>query len=65
MTGVLVQCTFANTPVVSPDNKKNPGWRGLEFFQIVALHRCHRGAALPSMNDYLIFWPVFNIIPNK
>ncbi|HFK5720674.1 hypothetical protein L8T19_15610 [Enterobacter bugandensis] len=49
MTGVLVQCTFANTPVVSPDNKK-PRQAGFKVFQIVALHRCHRGAALPSMN---------------
>lgn len=49
MTGVLVQCTFANTPVVSPDNKK-PRLAGFKFFQIVALHCCHRGAALPSMN---------------
>ena len=56
-----MQCTFANTPVVSPDNK-NPGWRGLEFFQIVALHRCHRGAALPSMNglsDFLARFQYF------
>ncbi|SAG02449.1 Uncharacterised protein [Enterobacter hormaechei] len=31
MTGVLVQCTFANTPVVSPDNKK-PRQAGFKVF---------------------------------
>ena len=31
MTGVLVQCTFANTPVVSPDNKK-PRLAGFKVF---------------------------------
>lgn len=31
MTGVLVQCTFANTPVVSPDNKK-PRQAGFQVF---------------------------------
>lgn len=40
---------LANTPVVSPDNKK-PRQAGFKVYQIVALHRCHRGAALPSMN---------------
>lgn len=35
MTGVLMQCTFANTPVVSPKNK-NPDWRGFRYIQIVA-----------------------------
>ncbi len=40
---------LANTPVVSPESK-SPGWRGSRHNQIVASHRCHRGAALPSMN---------------
>lgn len=40
---------LANTPVVSPESK-NPRWRGSRYIQIVAYHRCHRGAALPSMN---------------
>jgi len=31
MTGVLVLCTFANTPVVSPDNKK-PRQAGFQVF---------------------------------
>ncbi|WP_336340818.1 hypothetical protein [Enterobacter cloacae] len=31
MTGVLMQCTFANTPVVSPDNKK-PRLAGFRVF---------------------------------
>lgn len=48
MTGVLVQCTFANTPVVSPESK-SPDWRGSRYFQIVASHCWHRGAALLSM----------------
>lgn len=44
-----MQCIFANTPVVSPESK-NPDWRGSRYIQIVAFIRCHRGAALPSMN---------------
>lgn len=44
-----MQCIFANTPVVSPESK-NPDWRGSHYIQIVAFLRCHRGAALPSMN---------------
>lgn len=31
MTGVLMQCTLANTPVVSPDNKK-PRLAGFRVF---------------------------------
>jgi hypothetical protein len=40
---------LANTPVVSPESK-TPRWRGFRHVQIVASPRCHRGAALPSMN---------------
>lgn len=40
---------LANTPAVSPESK-SPDWRGSRHNQIVASHRCHRGAALPSMN---------------
>lgn len=58
MTGVLVQCTFANTPVVSPQNK-SPDWRGFRYIQIVAFRRCHRGAALPSMNGLSDFLASF------
>ena len=54
MTGVLVQCTFANTPAVSPESK-SPDWRGSRYIQIVAFHCCHRGAALPSMNELCNF----------
>ena len=52
-TGVLMQCIFANTPVVSP--KKTPRVRGLHVNYIVAYRRCHRGAALPSMKQLSIF----------
>lgn len=41
---------LANTPVVSPKSK-SPDWRGSRYVQIVAYVRCHRGAALPSMNE--------------
>lgn len=41
---------LANTPVVSPESK-TPQGRGFRHVQIVASHRCHRGAALPSMNE--------------
>lgn len=41
---------LANTPVVSPESK-TPHGRGFRHVQIVASHRCHRGAALPSMNE--------------
>lgn len=37
MTGVLVQCTFANTPVVSPDNKK-PRQAGFQVFFKLSLY---------------------------
>ncbi len=49
MTGVLCRSTLANTPVVSPESK-SPDKRGFRHIQIVASQRCHRGAALPSMN---------------
>ena len=49
MTGVLMQ-RISRIPLSYRRITKNPGRRGLKFFQIVALHRCHRGAALPSMN---------------
>lgn len=45
MTGVLVQCTFANTPVVSPDNKK-PRQAG---FQVIS--NC-RFTSLPSWRSH-------------
>lgn len=41
---------LVNTPVVSP-KAKTPQGRGFRHVQIVASHRCHRGAALPSMNE--------------
>jgi len=61
MTGVLVQCTFANTPVVSPESK-SPDWRGSRYVQIVAYVRCHRGAALPSMNELSKFLARFQCL---
>ncbi|MDS7752190.1 hypothetical protein PTQ47_02890, partial [Klebsiella michiganensis] len=35
-------------PPITGDSSAH--WRGSRYIQIVASHRCHRGAALPSMN---------------
>lgn len=58
MTGVLMQCTFANTPVVSPESKKplKGASHRIKFF---ASHRCHRGAALLSIFELSKFLVCF------
>jgi len=62
MTGVLMQCIFANTPVVSPESK-NPALAGSSLCSnCVASHRCQCGAALPSMNKLSIFLAHFQTI---
>lgn len=48
MTGVLMQCT-SRIPLSYRRKAKAPR-RGSRHNQIVASHRCHRGAAMPSMN---------------
>jgi hypothetical protein len=52
---------LANTPVVSPKSK-SPDWRGSRYVQIVAYVRCHRGAALPSMNELSKFLARFQCL---
>lgn len=49
MTGVLMQCIFANTPVVSPESK-NPALAGLSNILDCRFLSLPSGAALPSMN---------------
>ena len=49
MTGVLMQ-RISRIPLSYRRKAKTPHWRGSSYIQIVASHRCHRGAALPSMN---------------
>lgn len=51
---------LANTPVVSPESK-SPDWRGSRHNQIVASHRCHRCAALPSINTLAKFLARFQL----
>lgn len=55
---------LANTPVVSPESK-SPDWRGSRHNQIVASHRCHRGAALPSINTLANFLARFQLYQSK
>ena len=50
MTGVLMQ-RISRIPLSYRRKAKTPRWRGFRYIQIVASHRCHRGAALPSMKE--------------
>lgn len=50
VTGVLMQC-ISRIPLSYRRKAKTPQGRGFRYIQIVASHRCHRGAALPSMNE--------------
>ncbi|CDN03754.1 hypothetical protein KPSB59_4230027 [Klebsiella quasipneumoniae subsp. quasipneumoniae] len=50
VTGVLMQC-ISRIPLSYRRKAKTPQGRGFRHVQIVASHRCHRDAALPSMNE--------------
>ena len=44
-----MQC-ISRIPLSYRRKAKTPRWRGSRYIQIVRFRRCHRGAALPSMN---------------
>ncbi|HHL1643365.1 TPA: hypothetical protein ACQ3AP_000032 [Klebsiella pneumoniae] len=50
VTGVLMQC-ISRIPLSYRRKAKTPQGRGFRHVQIVASHRCHRGAALPIMDE--------------
>ena len=45
-----MQC-ISRIPLSYRRKAKTPQGRGFRHVQIVASHHCHRGAALPSMNE--------------
>lgn len=59
-----MQCT-SRIPLSYRRKAKTPRWRGSRYIQIVAFRRCHRGAALPSMNELSNFLGSFQYQTQK